>query len=203
MAIGGRMLLESLSEDRGLFVNAAGQPQPDVLWKPERPAVLLSGAFNPVHAGHWGLAEAGAQATALPMLFELSVSNVDKPPLSASEVERRLAAFRGRAGVWVTRAPRFLHKAQLFPGATFIVGVDTAQRIIDPAYYADEAALLDALQSVKAQGCRFLVAGRKNKAGRFVQASDLVFPPACADLFTALSADVFRCDLSSTELRRQ
>src|SRR4051812_35389085 len=106
-----RIHLRSLGEGGRLFVNAEGQPQPDACWPAVQPAAMLSGSFNPVHEGHWGLAEAGRQATGLTTFFELSLSNVDKPPLEADEVARRLTAFRGRAGVWLTRAPRFVQKA--------------------------------------------------------------------------------------------
>src|SRR4051794_17844632 len=50
------------------------------------PALLVPGAFNPVHAGHWGLAEVAARLTGTAAAFELSVTNVDKPPLGPDEV---------------------------------------------------------------------------------------------------------------------
>src|SRR2546426_3792733 len=47
-----------------------------------RPDALLPGSFNPVHEGHWRLAELAAQRTGLAVGFELSVTNVDKPTLA-------------------------------------------------------------------------------------------------------------------------
>src|SRR5262249_36152691 len=56
-----------------------------------RPALsLLPGSFNPVHDGHWRLREVAARLTGLPLAFELSVTNADKPPLPAAEVYRRI-----------------------------------------------------------------------------------------------------------------
>src|SRR5262249_35919028 len=46
-----------------------------------RPKVLVSGSFNPVHDGHWGLAEAASHLAGGEAAFELSVTNVDKPTL--------------------------------------------------------------------------------------------------------------------------
>src|SRR5687768_16624411 len=75
---------------------------------------LLPGSFNPVHDGHWRLARVAADIIGEPVAFELSVTNVDKPPLAVEEVGRRLQAFAGRADIWLTRAPRFLDKSALF-----------------------------------------------------------------------------------------
>src|SRR5262249_26216319 len=63
----------------------------------ERPAALVAGSFNPVHAGHWQLAEAAARRADGEVAFELSVLNVDKPPLAVEEIRRRLAQFSCRA----------------------------------------------------------------------------------------------------------
>lgn len=43
--------------------------------------VLLSGSFNPLHAGHEQLAYAAGQALGMPWSFELPIVNADKPPL--------------------------------------------------------------------------------------------------------------------------
>ena len=164
-----------------------------------RPTVLLPGSFNPLHAAHLKLADVASQRLGRPAAFELSVVNVDKPPLSREEIERRLRQFAGRV-VWLTRAPMFVEKARLFPGAVFVVGADTAARILSPRYCPD-GDLDAALAVIRSQGCRFLVAGRVDPAGRFLSLDDLSPPPAHRDLFDALPANVFRMDLSSTQLR--
>jgi nicotinic acid mononucleotide adenylyltransferase len=196
-------LLAGLAEETSLWIDEQGRPFPEARWQPDRPMVVLPGSFNPVHAGHWGLAEAAAKMTGLPVAFELSLIHVDKPALSAGDVEQRLACFRGQAGVWLTRAPRFVQKAALFPGATFALGADTAQRVLSLAYYESEAALHDALRFIERQECRVLVAGRTDDAGRFLHLSDLPVPPEFRSLFVAVPADLFRLDVSSTMLRQQ
>lgn len=167
-----------------------------------RPTLLVPGAFNPLHGGHRGLAAAAARVTGRSAAYELSVVNVDKPPLSVEEVRRRLRPFAWHAPVWLTRAPTFAEKAAVFPGAVFAVGVDTAVRIVAPRYYHDsEARLAAALEQIRAQGCTFLVAGRADRAGRFVGLEDAGLPEAHRDLFTELPESEFRSDVSSTELR--
>jgi nicotinamide mononucleotide (NMN) deamidase PncC len=169
-----------------------------------RPAVLLPGAFNPVHQGHWQLAEVAARRFGGPAAFELSILNVDKPPLPIAEVRRRLRQFTWRAPVWVTRAPTFAAKAALFPGTAFVVGADTAARIVAPRYYEQGATgMAAALALLREQGCRFLVAGRAEPSGRFVALDDLALPDDWRPLFTGLSAADYRLDLSSTQLREK
>lgn len=163
---------------------------------------LLPGSFHPIHEGHWGLARVAENILGMPVAFELSVVNVDKAELSVGEVERRLTQFAGRADVWVTRAPRFLDKAALFPGAVFVVGADTALRLVEPRYYGnDPVQPTAALASVRRHGCRFLVAGRVDPAGKFVTLDDVPIVAAFRDLFIPIASEFFRSDTSSTALR--
>jgi Cytidylyltransferase-like len=164
------------------------------------PKLLLPGSFNPLHAAHLKLAEIASKRLGQPTAFELSIANVDKPPLDRAEIERRLHQFADNAPVWLTRAPTFVEKARLFPGVVFVVGADTAARILSPRYYRD-ANLDAALSEIRAYGCRFLVAGRVDGNGTFLNLDDLLLAVAYRDLFDAIPAEVFRMDLSSTQLR--
>jgi hypothetical protein len=59
--------------------------------------------------------------------------------------------------------------------------------------------MLAALSTIRAQGCRFLVAGRVQDNERFHTTRDLDIPAGFADLFQPLPG--FRHDISSTALR--
>src|SRR6185436_12982855 len=133
--------------------------------------------------------------------------NVDKPPLDFIEIDRRARQFSPAAGVseriWLSRAARFSEKAELFPGATFVVGVDTITRIGDPSYYGgQESAMHQAIARIAANGCRFLVFCRQVD-GEFLTFSDLPIPAQLAQLCQEVPQAEFRLDISSTELRRQ
>ena len=180
-----------------ICIEADGRVSQDV-----QPRLLLPGAFNPVHEGHWQLAEMASRLLNVPAAFELSVTNVDKPPLAFADLRRRLAQFAWRAPVWLTRAPTFIEKSLLFPGTVFAIGVDTAERIIAPRYYQDSPERMkEALATIRRQGCRFLVAGRSDAAGCFTELHTLDLPVVYRDLFTPIDRDLFRVDISSTEIR--
>lgn len=162
---------------------------------------LLAGSFNPLHEGHEGLARAAAQTLGAEVVYEISVTNVDKPPLSNAEVRARLTQFKGKAKVVLTRAETYHKKAVLFPGTTFVIGWDTAVRLVAPRYYGgDEAAMLTALAEIWAAGCRFLVAGRE-VSDTFHTLADVSIPQGFSQIFQSIPESAFRMDISSSSLR--
>jgi nicotinamide mononucleotide (NMN) deamidase PncC len=163
---------------------------------------IFPGEFNPLHTGHRRMAEVASQVLGVPVEFETSITNVDKPPLDFWEIDRRLSQFDPSHTVLLTRASRFFEKSRLFPGATFVVGIDTLRRIGDPRYYGnDTAACRSALDLIASRGCRFLVFGRNLGTG-FMSLGDLDLPETLLALCREISADQFREDISSTTLRR-
>lgn len=174
---------------------------------------ILPGSFNPLHIGHVKLAQVASALLGAEVVFEISVRNVDKQPLHEEEIRQRLAQFkplpsregggveRFPARVVLTDAPLIAQKAQLFPGCTFVIGYDTAARLLNPVYYeGEEEGVRRALATIRAAGCRLLVAGRLVE-GAYHTLADLDIPAEFADLFQAIPEAMFRVDISSTEIR--
>ncbi len=178
------------------------EPDGQILLSAPPPVVLFPGSFNPLHAGHVLLARVAQELRQQPVAFEISVANVDKPPLESATVRRRLTQFAWKAPVELTRAPTFVEKARLFPGATFVVGADTAERLFGARYYGcDEARMHLALEEIAGSGASFLVAVRLDATGRVRTLGDIPVPRRYADLFIEIPAHRFRLDISSSEIR--
>src|SRR5439155_8565183 len=178
------------------------QPDGQMMLSAPPPFVLFPGSFNPMHEGHILLARVAEELRQEPLAFEISVTNVDKPPLAGETVRHRLAQFEGNWPVELTRAPTFVEKSRLFRGTTFVVGADTAERLFEPKYYGDdESRMHTALEEIANSGCRFLVAVRIDAAGRVRALSDIPVPRRYADLFTEIPEDCFRFDTSSSDIR--
>ncbi len=168
----------------------------------ERPRAVFPGGFNPMHVGHRRMARIAQELIGAPVDLEMSMLNVDKPPLDYVEIERRTRQLDPDQAVWLTRSAKFEEKSRLFPGVTFVVGTDTLRRIADPRYYGgDPDARQAALERIASRGCRFLVFGRDWGEG-FVALSDLDLPEPLQTLCCEVPAAQFREDISSTEIRR-
>lgn len=167
---------------------------------PEPPRGLLPGSFNPVHIGHHKLRNVAEQQIGGSVYFELSLVNADKPPLNNFEIEKRRHQFDD-VPLALTGAPLFIDKARLFPGTTFVIGFDTAARILDPRFYNNsEVEMETSLKAIGSLGCCFLVAGRLTDSG-FQSINNLPIPTEFHDLFESVPERQFRQDISSSSIR--
>lgn len=173
-----------------------GAPSPG-----DAPVCLFAGSFNPPHRGHAEIVRVAGERTGRPVVLELSIANVDKPPLDFIETRRRLEALDGQP-VWLTKTPTFVEKAGLAPGVLFAVGADTIERVGQSRYYTCDAERDAAYDRLAKLGCRFLVFGRVI-GDHFEGLDDLSLPPKLRALCEDVAESDFRVDVSSTELRSE
>lgn len=183
--------------------------------------LILPGSFNPLHKGHTELALAAQRfmmrmtGVECSVAFEIAVSNADKGTIASSALKQRVSQFADASsplGQWpviISNATLFTQKAQLFNGCTFIIGADTAVRIVDKKYYdMDEHRMILTLHEMSQRDCRFLVAGRFDDkvSNRYISAQEILdtsIPAVLKHMFLALEESEFRSDLSSTQIRNQ
>ena len=130
--------------------------------------------------------------------------NVDKPSLTLEQIEARLTPFSySNRRIVLTREPLYRDKARLFPGSTFIIGYDTAIRLVNPVYYDGDPTLMQgALAEIQETQCNFLVAGRLVD-GIYHTLDDIPVPSQYAVMFDSIPEADFRLDLSSSEMRQR
>ena len=163
---------------------------------------LMAGSFNPLHKGHKTLAKVVEGLTNQPVVFELSIANVDKPWLDEKTVLKRIAQFIGYKTITITKAATFMEKCDLFGGCNYILGYDTALRVVSPKYYDNEKAMIECLKNIAAQGGRFLVAARMYD-NQVKTLANLIIPKDLQPFFVEIPVEHFRVDISSTILRSQ
>ena len=183
--------------------------RPKVGWSDEPPerAIVLAGSFRPLHRAHRALLKSGLKILGEPLnpYFEISMLNVEKAAIAASDLHERLKQFQEPGdAIVITRAATFVEKARLMPGAAFVIGYDTAVRLFDDRFYADAVSsslTMDAMREIAEQGSRFVVGGRHDQHGEFKTVRDLDVPKGLRSLLIEIPEAEFSDPISSTLLR--
>ena len=175
---------------------------------PPSQALILAGSFRPLHRAHRALLNAAWETTGrtTTRCFEISITNVEKPNITESDLAKRLAQFALDSDiVLVTRAATFLEKARLMPGATFVIGYDTAVRLFDDRFYdpsVGQSPAEIAMRELRDLGSGFVVGGRHDKDGVFKTLRDLHIPMGFEAMMQEIPETDFADPISSTQIRR-
>ena len=160
-------------------------------------SIILSGSFNPLHEGHIELLKASSKEFKKIPLYEISIKNVDKSKINFNDLINRINQFKSLGKLVVTNSAKFEEKSNIFKKSIFVIGYDTALRLVDDKYYDDD--FRKSLNIIERNNCSFLVSGRLIK-NKYYKPANINFD-GYDHLFDTLSEEKFRLDISSTELR--
>lgn len=172
------------------------------LESPKEIKFVFPGSFDPCHKNHVFMARWASKRYNELVHFEISLKNVDKPPIDFISLSQRLDSLREykdedfMGDIYLTNAPLFMQKVTLFPNATFIVGADTINRIFDAKYYRGVADMSTVLGHFKEKNVRFMVFNRKSV--------ELTINPGLFEVCEIVSLDEYEDDgISSTKIRNK
>ncbi|WP_048065399.1 hypothetical protein [Methanosarcina acetivorans] len=170
--------------------------------EPDKVRLVFPGSFDPCHRNHVFMAKLASEKHGEPVHFEISLTNVDKPPIDFISLNQRLDSLRKYrdeafvGGVCLTNAPLFLQKADLFPNSTFIIGADTFNRLFDAKYYGGKVDISAILRHFREKNIRFMVFQRKSV--------EMSVNPEVLKFCEIVPMDEYEDDgISSTEIRRK
>lgn len=169
---------------------------------PHSHKVILSGSFDPCHRKHVEMAKIASKKYGVPVHFEISLTNVDKPPMDYISLEDRISSIKAcynpdfMGDIFVTNTPLFAEKANVFPESTFIVGADTMERLFNPKYYRSQDTTQSLYEHFKEKGIDFLVFSRKR--------AKIDVPSEVGSIITIVPENEYSDDgISSTQIRKE
>lgn len=150
-------------------------------------SIFFPGSFNPIHDGHRDIGWKVCNITNQDPVYMITADSLHKKSLSVPEMLDRVAGIRlERYGLYpysgllfTQNDPLFIDKAQKFPGCSFIIGYDTAERMLDPKWGPEIIPMLHEFRKYKTT---FYVCGRIINS-ELKTIKDLNYPSYFNDLF--------------------
>ena len=167
---------------------------------------LMSGAYNPPHLGHFGMAEQVWDTYNRKAVFEITAEPPHKDALTVQDMLKRAKLLQGYDRLFTRGLGLYLDKARAYPRTPIVMGADAMVRLFDPKWGKTPAELITEFYNV---GTDFYVAGRQID-GKFVVAADIIsmIHDQLDDDQRQLAEEIIlpidgRWDISSTELRNK
>ena len=153
---------------------------------------VYSGSFNPLHSGHEEIHAMASTILEMPVYFEMSTLNYDKPAFDNIEMAKRFSQFNSEDRIIITDAPRYVDKVKYLIGLgmkkiTFVVGADTWARV-----YNDDAIIRGDIDYFENNGVKFLVFGRKGVTIENMQSSLLILDNRALEFCNPISSTQIR-----------
>lgn len=197
---------ELLLNTLGSINSGKNSPQKVNLGKnSNKPCIIMPGSFNPCHKNHIEMAMIASEKYDMPVDFEISLANVDKPPIDYISLKERVDSVRvciqdmgkGSAGnIYLSNSPLFADKAILFPDSVFLIGTDTLNRLFNVNYYRECEDMQSLIDHFRNYNIRFMVFRRKD--------AQICIEIDIPDICEIVSYDCYNDDgTSSTKIRNE
>jgi nicotinic acid mononucleotide adenylyltransferase len=136
---------------------------------------IMSGAYNPPHEGHFGVAAQVFEQHSKRVIFETTAEPPHKDALTVQQLLQRAKLLQGHDRFFTRTQPYYLDKARAFPNTTFVMGADACLRMFDPKWGLNARKMMEEFDKL---GTDFIIASRTMN-GEF----------QCVDDVTELLAD--------------
>lgn len=171
---------------------------------PNSPKIFMPGHFNPFHWGHEGIGEEVRKEFGKNPVFTTIINPPHKKELTIQEILGRVAQMKGKDFLLTRNDPTFLEKARKNPGSTFVMGMDTLDRLLDEKWGHSVPEMLKEFKQLRTS---FFVADRKREDGKVLTLVDLFQKrPVFGELFHQGPKIHYlpkHWDISSSELRNK
>lgn len=163
---------------------------------------IMSGAYNPPHEGHFGVANMVEDDYGGKVVFEITEDPPHKDKLSIQDLLKRAKNLQGYDRLFTNNVPLYIDKARAYPNIPIIMGADAMVRMLDTKWGVDPEACLKEFTKL---GTTFYISGREID-GKFISRFDIAnsLPYNLQQLFTAITKPVAgHWNFSSTEIRKK
>lgn len=170
---------------------------------PNKLEVFYSGSFNPIHEAHIAILNKAYKVLNKEIGFELSLSNVDKPPMDFIDINNRTNSLSKFGRVLITNSPKYIDKIKVIKKYNpsikeiiFIVGIDTWDRIFDEKYYSNFDEYSDFKNCLIDNKVHFLIFPRNGRNYADIQSNRRFIH------FSNNLVDLDMMDISSSQIRK-